>query len=228
MRTLLTALLLLSLAWGAFGGWAADVHASAASAMASVDEPLSLDAQQLDASIADADVTATTMFLASSQPTLATLQVVPGRRRHRRRRPVHAACGQRPEPGDERRARRPRRRPAGLHRLRGRGQERLRARLPAHRRLVRPGGVGGGAPGPAARRQDRLRPGERRARGGQRPGDRTAARDRRAGARDRHRRAAVPGAAVADPAHQPSAQPRPRAGVAAARHQRHLAGGRAS
>jgi hypothetical protein len=78
MRTLLTALLLLSLAWGAFGGWAADVHASAASAMASVDEPLSLDAQQLDASIADADVTATTMFLASAQPKLATLQAYQG------------------------------------------------------------------------------------------------------------------------------------------------------
>ena len=78
MRSLLTALLLLSLAWGAFGGWVASVHSSAASAMAAVDEPPSLDAQQLYQSIADADVTATTMFLASSHPPLASLQVYQG------------------------------------------------------------------------------------------------------------------------------------------------------
>lgn len=78
MWSLLAALVLLSLAWGAFGGWVASVHSSAASAMATVDEPLSLDAQQLYQSIADADVTATTMFLASSQPPLSSLRVYQG------------------------------------------------------------------------------------------------------------------------------------------------------
>jgi hypothetical protein len=74
LRTLLIALVLLSLAWGGLGGWVADEHASAASAMVTVDEPLSLDAQQLYQDVADADVTATTMFLASSQPALASTQ----------------------------------------------------------------------------------------------------------------------------------------------------------
>jgi len=74
LRTLLIALVLLSLAWGGLGGWVADQHASAASAMVTVDEPLSLDAQQLYQDVADADVTVTTMFLASSQPPLASTQ----------------------------------------------------------------------------------------------------------------------------------------------------------
>jgi hypothetical protein len=78
LRAMLVALVLLSLAWGAFGGWVASVHSSAASAMASVDEPLSLDAQQLYESVADADVTATTMFLASAQPPLSSLRVYQG------------------------------------------------------------------------------------------------------------------------------------------------------
>jgi hypothetical protein len=78
MRAMLAALVLLSLAWGGFGGWVASVHSSAASAMATVDEPLSLDAQQLQVSIADADVTATTMFLASSSPPLPSLRVYQG------------------------------------------------------------------------------------------------------------------------------------------------------
>jgi hypothetical protein len=78
MRAMLAALVLLSLAWGAFGGWVASVHAAAAGAMATVDEPLSLDAQQLYESIADADVTATTMFLASSRPPLPSLQAYAG------------------------------------------------------------------------------------------------------------------------------------------------------
>ena len=66
--------MVLSLAWGAVGGWVADEHSSAASAMVTVDEPLSLDAQQLYQNVADADVTATTMFLASSQPLLTSTQ----------------------------------------------------------------------------------------------------------------------------------------------------------
>jgi hypothetical protein len=74
LLALMIALVLFSLAWGGLGGWVADEHSSAASAMVSVDEPLSLDAQQLYQDVADADVTATTMFLASSQPPLASTQ----------------------------------------------------------------------------------------------------------------------------------------------------------
>jgi hypothetical protein len=74
LRTLLITLVVLSLAWGALGGWVADQHASAASAMNSVDVPLSLDAQQLYQDVADADVTATTMLLASAQPPLSSTQ----------------------------------------------------------------------------------------------------------------------------------------------------------
>jgi hypothetical protein len=74
MRSLLVSLVLLSLAWGAFGGWVASEHSSAAHAALTVDEPLSLDASQMYQSIADADVTITTAFLASSQPTLTPLQ----------------------------------------------------------------------------------------------------------------------------------------------------------
>ena len=73
LRTLLVALVLLSLAWGALGGWVADEHSSAASAMVTVDEPLSLDAQQLYQDIADADVTVTTMFLANAQPPAVSI-----------------------------------------------------------------------------------------------------------------------------------------------------------
>ena len=72
LLALLIALVLLSLAWGGVGGWVADEHSSAASAMVTVDEPLSVDAQQLYQNLADADVTATTMFLASAQPPLAS------------------------------------------------------------------------------------------------------------------------------------------------------------
>jgi hypothetical protein len=74
MRTLLAALVLLSLAWGAFGGWVASEHSSAASAIVAVHEPLSLDARQMYESIADADVTITTAYLANSQPPLEPLR----------------------------------------------------------------------------------------------------------------------------------------------------------
>ena len=57
LRALLAALVLLSLAWGAFGGWVAIVHSSAAQSLVSVDEPLSLDARQMYQAIADADAT---------------------------------------------------------------------------------------------------------------------------------------------------------------------------
>jgi hypothetical protein len=74
MRALLAALVLLSLAWGVVGGWATSEHSSAAGAVVAVDEPLSLDARQMYESVADADVTITATFLASSRPPLAPLQ----------------------------------------------------------------------------------------------------------------------------------------------------------
>jgi len=74
MRALLAALVLLSLAWGAFGGWVASQHSAAAGSLVAVDEPLSLDARQMYESVADADVTITAAFLTSSQPPLTTLQ----------------------------------------------------------------------------------------------------------------------------------------------------------
>jgi hypothetical protein len=63
LRALLVGLVLLSLAWGALGGWVATQHASAASALVTVDEPLSLDAQLMYRDIADADATITATYL---------------------------------------------------------------------------------------------------------------------------------------------------------------------
>ena len=74
IRALLAALVLLSLAWGAFGGWVASQHSSAAGSLVAVREPLSLDARQMYESIADADVTITATLLASSQPALPPLR----------------------------------------------------------------------------------------------------------------------------------------------------------
>jgi hypothetical protein len=74
LRTLLASLVLLSLAWGAFGGWVATVHSSAAQSLVNADEPLSLDARQMYQAIADADATITAAYLSSSQPPLAQLQ----------------------------------------------------------------------------------------------------------------------------------------------------------
>lgn len=71
---LLTGLVLLSLAWGALGGFVATQHSSAADSLVSVNERLSLDARQMYQSIADADATITAAFLASSTPPLAQLQ----------------------------------------------------------------------------------------------------------------------------------------------------------
>jgi hypothetical protein len=74
LRGLLAGLVLLSLAWGAFGGWVATTHSSAADSLATTDERLSLSARQMYQSIADADATITAAFLASSQPSLTPLQ----------------------------------------------------------------------------------------------------------------------------------------------------------
>jgi hypothetical protein len=68
LRALLVGLVLLSLAWGALGGWVATQHASAASALVTVDEPLSLGAQQMYRDIADADATITATYLTGVAP----------------------------------------------------------------------------------------------------------------------------------------------------------------
>jgi hypothetical protein len=68
LRALLAGLVLLSLAWGAFGGWVATQHSSAASALVTQNEPLSLSARRMYQSLADADATITAGFLASPQP----------------------------------------------------------------------------------------------------------------------------------------------------------------
>ncbi len=73
LRAVLAGLVLLSLAWGAFGGWVAARHSSAAGSLATTDERLSLSARQMYQSIADADATITAAFLASSQPSLNRL-----------------------------------------------------------------------------------------------------------------------------------------------------------
>ncbi len=74
LRALLAALVLLSLAWGAFGGWVAARHSSAADSLVSTDERLSLQARQMFQSIGDADATITAAFLASPRPPLGQLQ----------------------------------------------------------------------------------------------------------------------------------------------------------
>jgi hypothetical protein len=74
LRALLAGLVLLSLAWGAFGGWVATQHSSAAGALGTTDERLSLGAREMFQSIADADATITAAFLASPRPPLGQLR----------------------------------------------------------------------------------------------------------------------------------------------------------
>jgi hypothetical protein len=74
LRAVLVSLVLLSLAWGAFGGWVATRHSSAAGSLATTDEQLSLSARHVYQSIADADATITAAFLASSTPALNRLE----------------------------------------------------------------------------------------------------------------------------------------------------------
>ena len=74
LRALLACLVLLSLAWGAFGGWVATRHSSAADSLVSTDERLSLEAREMFQSIGDADATITAAFLASPRPPLGQLQ----------------------------------------------------------------------------------------------------------------------------------------------------------
>jgi hypothetical protein len=67
-------LLLASLAWGAVAAWTVGQHTSAAQDVVSASEPLSLSAQQMYRSLSDADVTATTAFLAGPYEPLTARQ----------------------------------------------------------------------------------------------------------------------------------------------------------
>src|SRR5580693_2849810 len=74
LRLLLGALVLLSLAWGVLAALTADQHASAASDVIAVSEPLSLDAEQVYQSLSDADATAANAFLAGGLEPAAARQ----------------------------------------------------------------------------------------------------------------------------------------------------------
>jgi len=67
-------LLIASLAWGAVAVWTVIQHSSAAHDVVFTSEPLSLSAQRMYLSLSDADVTATTAFLASQNQPLAERQ----------------------------------------------------------------------------------------------------------------------------------------------------------
>jgi hypothetical protein len=68
---LMVALVVASLAWGGLGAWTASQHTSAATDVLNTSEPVSLQARQMYQALSDADVTATTAFLASQQPGAA-------------------------------------------------------------------------------------------------------------------------------------------------------------
>jgi hypothetical protein len=74
LRLLLIALVLLSLAWGAFAAFAASEYSATASGVASVRGPLSLTAEQIYARLSDADDAATTAFLAGGLEPAAVRQ----------------------------------------------------------------------------------------------------------------------------------------------------------
>jgi hypothetical protein len=74
LRLLLVVLVLLSLAWGVLAALTADQHASAASDVVAVSEPLSLDAEQIYQSLSDADATAANAFLAGGLEPAAARQ----------------------------------------------------------------------------------------------------------------------------------------------------------
>ncbi len=63
LRLLLVGLVLVCLGWGALAALTVSQHASAADNASATSEPLSLDAQQLYQSLADADVTVSTGYL---------------------------------------------------------------------------------------------------------------------------------------------------------------------
>jgi hypothetical protein len=71
LRSLLIGLVAAAVAWGALAAWTVSQHASAAAQVVSTSEPLTLAAQGLYQSLSDADVTATTAFLAGPPEPLA-------------------------------------------------------------------------------------------------------------------------------------------------------------
>jgi hypothetical protein len=74
LRLLIVGLVVAALAWGAVAAWTVGQHASAAGQVVATSEPLSADAQRMYQSLSDADVTATTAFLAGAQEPLAARQ----------------------------------------------------------------------------------------------------------------------------------------------------------
>ncbi len=74
LRILMIGLIVASLAWGAVTAWTVIQHASAARDVVATSEPLSLSAQRMYQSLSDADVTASTAFLAGPYPPLAARQ----------------------------------------------------------------------------------------------------------------------------------------------------------
>ena len=71
---MLALLIVLSLAWGAVAALTAYQHASAASDVVAVSEPLSLDAEQIYQSLSDADATAASAFLSGGLEPAALRQ----------------------------------------------------------------------------------------------------------------------------------------------------------
>jgi hypothetical protein len=71
LALLMTGLVVASLAWGAVCAFAVNQHSSAASGVVATGEPLSFDAHQMYQSLSDADVTATTAFLAGLKEPLS-------------------------------------------------------------------------------------------------------------------------------------------------------------
>src|SRR5215831_1861905 len=63
VRLIQAGLVVMCLGWGALAALMVGQHASAANDMSAVSEPLSLDAQQIYQSLADADVTVSTGYL---------------------------------------------------------------------------------------------------------------------------------------------------------------------
>ena len=76
VRLIRIGLVIACLGWGALAALMVEQHASAAQDVASVSEPLSLEAQQMYQSLADADVTASTGYL------YGRIQPFPGRQRY--------------------------------------------------------------------------------------------------------------------------------------------------
>jgi archaellin len=71
MQLLLAVLVAASVVWGAVGAWTVGQHASAAHNVVATSEPLSLDAQRMYQSLADADIIVTTAFLSGPDEPLS-------------------------------------------------------------------------------------------------------------------------------------------------------------